>query len=760
MRTLDANLLAAQKKRSLDPAIQITLTLGATEYVLECDRLKKLNHIEEPWRANAKEVELDNSDGYFTDKALQGYKAVISYGLNTKAGKKYSDTAPMWVTWQQLNSSPGQLTCLLTMLGIPDLMDDDEASESYIPKETDTKTVKTLIREIAGDTGVTFLACYNHCQAYDIVFDSEDSLIDSYQPKDSFRIYIGGSRLAAIKRLLEYTKCVLRYGDDGKLHILEATTTGSVYDYEYSLSSGHTFWSKAYRKSLILPNYIVIKSQKDDDPQYSGYAQDAGSYALLPKRAYYQTRLQSNAEATSIAEAILSRYQLNAEIGSADVPMNCGAELFDYIKVTDERENDYRMGNIGSITRAYNAEKRTWNMRFSLGDPPVVQHIKELYQSIAKEAERQSTQKGTGVFDKLYAKDAYIEHLSIDEIDAIWLDPDSNIDLSKIGDNLDNLPDGESYARVKSLHLDAGQVKLDEHIFYANNYDPTAKFDPSHDTLDDVPNGIAFKRAKSSSLTADGLVILDEIYVIGQNYALIKGSSLTADGLVILDEVIDGTYGLVYKADLTAHHLKLSAAISDGSHRTVADAEKAAWDAKPDNMDEIDMGVTWGKPRKDQITAYGYLKLNANTYKDGLWYNEAGVHINALTGIDIYGGSTAFTTRAYAGGPVQCYVGSDGKIYAGAGAVYLDSGGITIDRVVGGTNLMKFKYSSYYTYLTQGTHFEFITNAPSIRLENFDYLVLPKHTGYPATVEGMIYYDTGTASIWARAGGSWKKLAP
>ena len=236
MRSLDAELTTAQQASSLEPAIKITLTLaGEDDVVLQKDRIKKLNHIEEPWRVNAKEVELDNSDGYFTDKDLKGYQAVISYGLNTKAGKKYSDTSPMWVTWQQLNSVPGKLSCLLTMLGIPDLMDEDEASESYIPDETDTKTVKTLIREIAGDTGVTFLACYNHCQAYDVVLDSEDDLIGSYQPKDSFRIYVGGSRLAAIKRLLEYTKCVLRFEDDGKLHILQPTISGEVYDYEYSL---------------------------------------------------------------------------------------------------------------------------------------------------------------------------------------------------------------------------------------------------------------------------------------------------------------------------------------------------------------------------------------------------------------------------------------------------------------------------------------------------------------------------------------------
>ena len=548
MRSLHADLTAAQQKGTLEPAIKITLTHGVDTVVLELDRLKKLNHLEEPYRANAKEVELDNSDGYFTDKDFKGYKAVISYGLVTASGKKYSDTAPLWVIWQQLFSAQGKLTCQLALLGIPDLMDDDDASESYIPTEADTKTVKTLLTEIITAT----LSCYNHCQAYEVVFDSEDSLIDSYQPKDGFRIYVGGSRLAAIKRLLDYTRCVSRYGADGKVHILQPTISGESYDYQYSLESGHTFFGKAYRKTLVIPNYIVVKSNADDEPQYSGYASDAESYALMPKRQYKATRLQSNTEATSIAQAVLARYQLDAEIGSADVPMNCGAEIFDYIKVTDERENDYRTGNIGSITRKYLQGK--YSMNFSIGDPPVVQYMKELYQTIKREAEKRGSS-----FDRLYAKHAYIEHLSIDEINAVWLDPDSNIDLSKIGDNLDSLPDGSVYSRVKTLHLDAGQIKLDENIFYANDYDPTAKFDPSHDNLDDIPNGASYRRASSSVLTAAGLVILDNVSV--------------------------GTYGLVKTTDILAGHIKLS-----------------------------------------------------TTEKDGLWYNETYLTIDATTGIKIKGG--------------------------------------------------------------------------------------------------------------------------
>ena len=234
MRTLSDTLTSAQREASLYPAIKITLTQGASTEILYEDRLLNLSSSEEPYRASCKLV-CDNSDGYFTDLALQGYKAVISDGLVTKAGKEYSDPAPLWVMAQTLDSAEGKLICILTMEGIPDLLAEDRASESYVPLDTDTKTVKTLLREILGDTGVTMLACFNICPKYDVVFDSEDNLIDSYKPKDGFRIYTNGSRLAAIRRLLDYTKCVPRWGGDGKVHILNPTTTGTTYDYEYSL---------------------------------------------------------------------------------------------------------------------------------------------------------------------------------------------------------------------------------------------------------------------------------------------------------------------------------------------------------------------------------------------------------------------------------------------------------------------------------------------------------------------------------------------
>ncbi|GAJ20998.1 unnamed protein product, partial [marine sediment metagenome] len=70
-------------------------------------------------------------------------------------------------------------------------------SRNYIPDEDDTKTIETLLIEILGAS----LGCFSHCKAYEVVVDSRDSLINTYKPKDSLRIYKGNSRLAIAKKL-------------------------------------------------------------------------------------------------------------------------------------------------------------------------------------------------------------------------------------------------------------------------------------------------------------------------------------------------------------------------------------------------------------------------------------------------------------------------------------------------------------------------------------------------------------------------------
>ncbi len=428
MITLSSTLTSAQKGPNLDPIKKLVLTSGATTKAYLRDRLAGGNHEEEDDRQVAL-ITLDNGDNLFTSLDLKGYKAVLSYGAHTgvartawqaghayslndvvkpttangyqyicatagtshasteptwtvligttiadgtvtwtvdgSEGDEYIPRAPLWVVAQQLNSYQGGLDCHLSLGGIMNLLAEDHASAAYTPASTNTDTVKTIIAAVLGAT----LACYNHTSAWTVVWDSEDSLIDAYIPADAFSISKNESRLGVVKKLLSYTKEVMRAGNDGKIHFRNPTVSGTTYDYTYSLASGdHVFYTKNYRKRLVLPNYITVASRSGDTNQYSGTAEDTDSSDLIEKRSYVTTYLASNAQAAAIAAAILQRAQVDSEKGAGSVPINVGAEIWDYVKMTDAREgDDERIGNLQYLNFQWDARKGVWKQDFRFG---------------------------------------------------------------------------------------------------------------------------------------------------------------------------------------------------------------------------------------------------------------------------------------------------------------------------------------------------------------------------------------------------------
>ncbi|KKN74867.1 hypothetical protein LCGC14_0386160 [marine sediment metagenome] len=429
-RSIHADLLSAQKDSSFNVKVKIVLTYSAITHTYEEDRILSINHQESPESQTA-EVVLDDSDNVLSALDLKGYKGVISYGLTDANGtNRYSAAAPLLVKGQLGHSSQGVLASTLSLHGLPDRLANDKASEAFTMEADDTRTVKDLITAVLNAT----LTAYSHTVNITATFDSEDDLIDSVTPRDSFRVNFNESRLEALKRLLEYTKCVMRAEDDGEVHIFVPTTSGTEwvastaytvndyvqpttpnnnftykctvagtshsseptwpttaggtvvdntvtwtavahdYTYELAASGEHTFFSKVHRKRLVLPNYVSIKSHPDHPDSYAGTAEDTASSDLTPPtpfssaeiRDHQYMRLDSNAQATAIAEAQLTKHQQDAEAGSGLVPMNVGTEAYDYVKITDSRQNDdIRIANIGYLERIY--MPGTYELRFGFG---------------------------------------------------------------------------------------------------------------------------------------------------------------------------------------------------------------------------------------------------------------------------------------------------------------------------------------------------------------------------------------------------------
>jgi hypothetical protein len=728
MRTLSDSLKKAQQSVTLNPLYKIVLTKGESTYTYGNERILPSKHDEEMYSHKATIV-LDNSDHELDDIDLKGYDAVISYGFNGE----YSATAPLSVTDQQFDSDPNKLICTLELQGMPNLMAQDEASESYIPEADAEETVKDLVDAIVKAE----LTPFTHCHAFEITWDAGyDTLADTYKPADGFRIYVGGTRLAAIRRLLDYTGNVPRFQSDG-LHILKPVIEGTIYDSEYALGKGyHNFFSKAYRNTLVFPNRVVVTSRPDDDPFSQGEAQ-VEDYDSLPdkvkKTNFIQARLKDDDQADDIAEALIAKAEMGSKRGEALVPINVGAEVFDYVKVTDKRQGDTRTGNLGYIHRRFG--KDTWVMTFGFGNWLEVLR----YQAILKELETY-TDAGQ-YFSRLQVGDLYAEHIQADSLDMVWIDPDGNIDLSKIGDNLDNLPDGEVYARIKSMHLDAGVLQLDENVIYKAGYDPSTKWTGSD--LDDLPDGTVYQRVKSAALSAGGLILLDQVVV--------------------------GTYGLVKATDISAGHILLSTVTQNSSYQTVSSSQKTTWNNKPDDMDDIPNGSTYQKLLATDISS-GHIKLTTGTVWSGKVTVRSGITIDSSGGINIWGLNNALTTRATETGTIQCSVNSSGQITAGAGTILLGSTGLEINgqklffNTGSGNNYGKIYLSSddlyivntnYEIYMQAATNMWFSAGSGYAYYFSNAPIRVPTLSSAPSAVTGFMFFNTTTHHLQYYTGSKW-----
>jgi len=329
-------------------------------------RMISVEHIEEPYNQKLTLV-MTNYDGTFTNLNLKGYQVQMSFGCTTSSGDEYEDRPPLWVIHNPLYSEPGKLFVTIIAYGQPNLLSRDQANANFLPASDDGRTIKDLIGAIAGDSETSILDCYDHCKLWNITWDSEDSLIDSHAPNDGFRIYYRGSRMNSIMRLISRTTNVYRFEDDGEIHIFVPTTTGTSYDAEYSLTAGeHHFIDKQIDRAAPIPNTIIVTSNPDDSDQYSGSAND-GVQDPWEIRQYDRMKLTSNDEADDIAAAILSKYTMQSQTGAATVPMDVLAKVWDYIKITDSRENDSITGNIGKLVRRLNTNTGKWEMDIYMG---------------------------------------------------------------------------------------------------------------------------------------------------------------------------------------------------------------------------------------------------------------------------------------------------------------------------------------------------------------------------------------------------------
>jgi hypothetical protein len=271
-------------------------------------------------------------------------------------------------------------------------------------------------------------------------WDSEDDLIDTLVFKDSFRIYDNSStRKERIDWLIRWTKEVYRWEADGKLHFINPTVSGEVYDYTYAISGDHPFFSKTYVNTIVNPNSVAIEAI--DEGIGTGGATDASYATRLHWRKYIFPTI-TMAQGNAIAQAVIQRAQVDSQGGTVTVPlMNVGQEVWDYVKITDAREGGVaRTGNIQKLVRTWDgiAKEHRFDMTITFGGSGNIPTGNAIAN--AKDATAEAIQSSAR-----YVSDASTS-LSL-ELNTILLDlinqvAESLIELSKRMDNITGTNDG------------------------------------------------------------------------------------------------------------------------------------------------------------------------------------------------------------------------------------------------------------------------------------------------------------------------------
>ncbi len=427
---------------------------------------------------------------------------------------------------------------------------------------------------------------------------------------------------------------------------------GVTYDYEYefNVSGQHTFFDKAVRLRFIDPNKEIVRTPPASTgytgTQYTGNDTSEPSYTLDPKVHTTYRRLTSDAQAALIAAAIIERYELDAEKGFATVPMNVGQELWDYVKVTDSRQGDTRIGNIQYLSRSIKLpagnEGITFNTALSFGKTSLLSIMSNL--SLSETSAQLSNEQIFAMYDSI------IDYLQANQVMTEWL-------AESKPDNLDDIADGFAYKRLLSTQVSAGKIYLSDQSTYLAGYDPSGK-----------------RRTFTAEPTTPydlGDLWADETYVKRCTTARATGAYQAGDWTQLtIDEMADGaTYKKVLATDISAGHILLSSVEQSSTYRTTSDAEKSTWNGKPDDMDEIADGTTSKKVLATDISA-GHINLYSGTVKSAEWYNESGVVIDATIGITLTGeldliftagASTNYIYNAAATGNLTIYAAEAGK---------------------------------------------------------------------------------------------------
>jgi hypothetical protein len=650
-----------QKSPSGIPHIDIVVN-SETYHTQTGGRIVSVTTDEQVWGGQYT-ILLDNSDGALTSKDYKGRVLNLSWGY---VGETMSPLPDLWVYDTALLSKQGklqmQLNCidawgLLSLAGVnfassywnnewqaaADLALHTLPSGEDIPASLKTaieanydQTILEMVSNLISDA----IGKATYMDAGD-----NDGYIDNLTPPMSISDLLSG-----IEQALTFTGCYLlwrKVSGVSKFQVIKPDAHSVVYSY----NAGNLFYSNIEDVSVTIPNKVCVWAYNTDGDAWGcgTPAVDSTSYTRLGVyiQAHYLLGSMTldaratDAELSAMSAGILSKIQGERSQGTFVAPMHCSQELFDKVSIVDSRYSPARTttGYIHRIVREYSAG--TYRITCQLGGvtggyvPPGGTVPTPLVQAEAPKVP---------IFPAVMPPWSDILPQAIQGYTHDIVFSATDWDTVAWSSGTITFYDGTTQA------VDAGNTG---NLGTADTYYVFFNLAATH------PHTLE-KQTTSHYLSSHMTEYTGTLCVVQRNTS--------------------GT-GATFFARFLPSYGKEPYISTD-------------WIDMAGNKEWIDpeTGVTYKSVLGTQVSA-GYLKLTSLTEKDGEWYQEAGVIVDATNGISLYGGQVALRTfdtlahyQSWFGDTdnptylayIQCSVDTSGAIVAGAGLVTLNASGIKI----------------------------------------------------------------------------------
>ncbi len=337
MRTLSGTLTTAQKGASGTPYIELIFKKSGESDINHTTRLKRLFHIEQPYKDYATIV-LNNAD--LGVENLTGYYVNIGYGYTTGSGDESSPTSRLWVIQQSNESEPGRLETILYLFGVWDILamsQDWQGSSPYLYVAWQkTKTPYSILDELLGYFNVDLVS----------LGTQDDGIVNSFLPFFVIDALTFEGAKTIIYSLMNMTKVYPRLnGYTGTTYIgqieLIYPQEGDDVDYEYysDIADGHVFYQSFWKDNVVKPNHFIVYCNRNEDGSWDNLITgeyedtDAADNFMEIKNFHIAETISNQVDANNRAEVLYWKNWHEIEWGVVVVPHNCGQELYDKVKI-------------------------------------------------------------------------------------------------------------------------------------------------------------------------------------------------------------------------------------------------------------------------------------------------------------------------------------------------------------------------------------------------------------------------------------------